>query len=51
MVHHSYDVIWIDPADGTTVRKKFNGEHFTGEPPDKTHDWLLHVVREGTLQR
>ena len=49
VIHHSYDVIWIDPADGTTVRKKFNGEHFTGEPPDKTHDWLLHVVREGTL--
>jgi hypothetical protein len=42
-------VIWIDPADGTTVRKKFSGEHFTGEPPDKTHDWLLHVVREGYI--
>jgi hypothetical protein len=46
---HSYDVLWIDPADGTVVRKKFSGDHFTGEPPDKTHDWLLHVVREGTL--
>ena len=49
VMHHGYDVIWIDPADGTTVRKKYSGEHFTGEPPDKTHDWLLHVVREGTL--
>jgi hypothetical protein len=49
VTHHGYDVIWIDPADGTTVRKKYSGDHFTGEPPDKTHDWLLHVVREGTL--
>jgi hypothetical protein len=46
VVKHGYDVIWIDPADGTTIRKKFSGDHFTGEPPDKTHDWLLHVVRE-----
>lgn len=46
---HSYDVIWIDPADGTTIRRKYNGEHFTGEPPSRTHDWLLHVVRETTL--
>lgn len=46
---HAYDVIWIDPADGSTIRKKYNGEHFTGEPPSKTHDWLLHVVREATL--
>ena len=49
VTHHSYDVIWIDPADGAVVRKKYSGEHFTGEPPDKTHDWVLHVVREGTV--
>jgi hypothetical protein len=47
--HHGYDVIWIDPADGTTVRKKYNGEHFTGEPPSRNHDWILHVVRESTV--
>jgi hypothetical protein len=48
---HSYDVIWMDPADGTTmVAKKYHGKHFTGEPPDRYHDWVLHVVREGTLQ-
>jgi hypothetical protein len=46
---HSYEVIWIDPADGATIRRKYSGEHFTSEPPDKTHDWVLHVVREGTL--
>jgi len=47
---HGYDVFWIDPATGETVRKKFSGDHFTGAPPDQSHDWLLHVVREGTLQ-
>ncbi len=48
---HTYDVIWMDPSDGTTmVAKKYHGKHFTGEPPDRYHDWVLHVVREGTLQ-
>ena len=47
---HGYDVSWIDPATGETTRaKKFSGEHFTIEPPDKAHDWLLHVVREGRV--
>jgi hypothetical protein len=49
--NHTYDVFWMDPSDGTTmVAKKYHGEHFTGEPPDRYHDWVLHVVREGTLQ-
>ena len=47
---HGYDVFWTDPATGETVRKKFSGDHFTGTPPDPSHDWLLHVVREGALQ-
>jgi hypothetical protein len=48
---HSYDVFWMNPADGTItpVKKKFSGDHFTGEPPDRSHDWVLHVVREGHL--
>jgi hypothetical protein len=48
---HSYDVFWMNPADGaiTPVKKKFSGDHFTGEPPDRSHDWVLHVVREGHL--
>ncbi|HMD71803.1 MAG TPA: DUF5060 domain-containing protein [Bryobacteraceae bacterium] len=49
VARHSYEVIWTDPADGATVRRKYSGEHFTSEPPDKIHDWVLHVVREGTL--
>jgi hypothetical protein len=48
--HHGYDVFWVDPADGASMRKKYSGEHFTGEPPDRYHDWVLHVVREGTLE-
>ena len=47
---HSYDVFWINPANGESVRKKFSGDHFTGEPPDRAHEWLLHVVREGRLE-
>jgi hypothetical protein len=48
---HGYDVFWIDPATGESTRaKKFSGEHFTVEPPDKSHDWVLHVVREGRVQ-
>jgi hypothetical protein len=48
--HHNYDVFWVDPADGSAIQKKYNGEHFTGEPPDRFHDWVLHVVRQGTLE-
>ena len=50
---HSYDVYWIDPADGESGSKKklkFSGEHFTGEPPSRAHDWVLHLVREGHLE-
>jgi hypothetical protein len=46
---HGYDVYWINPIDGEAVKKKFSGDHFTGEPPDKSHDWVLRVVREGRL--
>ncbi len=45
---HGYDVLWMNPATGEIVKgKEYNGEHFTGEPPDKTHDWVLRVSREG----
>ena len=47
--HHRYDVSWINPIDGEEIKDKkgYNGEHFIGEPPDKSHDWVLHVSREG----
>ena len=47
---HGYEVYWVNPIDGEVTKKKFSGEHFTGEPPDRSHDWLLHVVREGHME-
>jgi hypothetical protein len=48
---HGYEVYWINPIDGeSTPKKKLSGEHFTGEPPDRSHDWVLHVVREGRVE-
>ena len=49
---HGYDVAWIDPATGerTKEKKGYNGEHFTGEPPDRSHPWVLHISREGTKE-
>jgi hypothetical protein len=45
---HGYQVYWIDPASGQiTKAKDFRGEKFVGEPPDKAHDWLLHLSRDG----
>ncbi len=46
-----YDVEWFNPVTGQRFREKkgFKGDHFTGEPPDTTHDWVLHIFREGRL--
>lgn len=45
---HGYDVAWINPATGERIKDKkgYKGQHFTGEPPDKSHDWVLQVSRE-----
>jgi len=46
--NHNYDVTWMNPATGEQIKMKdYKGEHFTGEPPDKLHDWVLRVSREG----
>ena len=47
--HHGYDVTWINTITGEEIKEKkgYKGEHFTGEPPDKLHDWVLRVSREG----
>jgi hypothetical protein len=45
---HSYDVSWFNPANGEAIeQKKYKGEHFTGEAPDRSHPWVLMVAREG----
>jgi hypothetical protein len=51
LADHSYDVAWINPATGERIKAKgYRGQHFTGEPPDKSHDWVLHISREGEKQ-
>ncbi len=45
---HGYDVQWFNPLTGEQLQqKKYSGEHFTGEVPDKSHAWVLLVAREG----
>jgi hypothetical protein len=51
VANHSYDVAWINPSTGDRVKGKgYKGERFTGEPPDKSHAWVLHISREGEKQ-
>jgi hypothetical protein len=48
VVKHGYDVQWLNPVTGESVEeKKYSGEHFTGEAPDKSHPWVLYIAREG----
>jgi hypothetical protein len=46
---HDYYVYWIDPATGefTKEKKEWKGEVYKGSPPDTTHDWILHLSRDG----
>jgi hypothetical protein len=45
---HNYDIAWFNPQTGESLKQKdFKGERYVGEPPDKTHDWVLHISREG----
>lgn len=48
----SYAVKWVNPATGEVVKEKkdFKGERFAGEPPNRSHDWVLHLEREGHKQ-
>lgn len=49
--NHGYDVAWINPLTGErTKAKDYRGQHFTGEPPDRSHEWVLHISREGTKE-
>jgi hypothetical protein len=51
VARHGYDVAWFNPIDGQrTPHKDFKGERFVAEPPDSTHDWVLHISREGRKQ-
>ena len=49
---HGYDVAWINPANGERIKQKgYSGERYTGEPPDASHDWILHISRESEKAR
>lgn len=47
---HGYDVEWVNPATGDHVKskEKNKGAAYTVTPPDSSHDWVLHISREGT---
>jgi hypothetical protein len=47
---HGYDVEWFNPATGDHVKskEKNKGAVYTVTPPDSSHDWVLHISREGT---
>src|SRR6202008_1681240 len=49
---HGYDVAWINPPPRERIKEKkgYNGEPFTGDPPDASHPWVLHISREGTKE-
>ncbi|HUJ49247.1 MAG TPA: DUF5060 domain-containing protein [Bryobacteraceae bacterium] len=48
---HGYDIMWFDPATGEyQEKKKYSGEHFTGEAPDKGRAWVVLVSREGHVE-
>lgn len=43
-----YDFEWINPASGERFPfKSQRFETFTDSPPDQSHDWVLHISREG----
>ncbi|MEJ7608443.1 MAG: DUF4038 domain-containing protein [Bryobacteraceae bacterium] len=45
---HGYDVKWFNPLTGESIpAKEFKAERYAAEPPDSTHDWVLHISREG----
>jgi hypothetical protein len=46
------DVAWFNPVTGEFLREKkqFEGEKFSGQPPNQAHDWVLHLSREGRKQ-
>lgn len=45
---HKYNPVWINPITGDELPlKDYKGDVFSRETPDKSHDWVLQVPREG----
>lgn len=48
---HKYNPVWINPITGEEIPlKNYKGEVFSQQTPDNTHDWVLHVAREGLME-
>jgi hypothetical protein len=48
---HKWNGEWVNPLTGEhTELKDFKQDSFSGEPPDNSHDWVLHIYREGHLE-
>lgn len=45
----SYQVYWFNPITGEyrKEKKEYKGERFSGQPPNRDHDWVLHLSRDG----
>jgi len=45
----TYDIWWLNPLTGeaTKEKKDWKGEIYTATPPDSSHDWVLHLSRDG----
>ena len=45
---HGYEIRWIDPATGEVVpHDDMKSERIALDPPNRDHDWVLHIQREG----
>ena len=45
---HKYDVTWFNPVTGESLDfKSEKVDRYVGEPPDRNHDWVLHLYRDG----
>ncbi|MES1258788.1 MAG: DUF5060 domain-containing protein [Acidobacteriota bacterium] len=44
-----YDIEWLNPVSGERIKVKEKGksEALTLTPPDLSHDWVLHISKEG----
>ncbi len=47
----NFNIRWFNPVTGEWIKQKdFKGDRFSAEPPDKSHDWVLHISREDKKQ-
>ncbi len=52
---HGYDIEWLNPINGERIKAKekekskseTETEKIILDPPDASHDWVLHISREG----